>query len=160
MKAVLAAICTLGNKKNDLKDLCSPKSKQPRYNPPVPRDTLPTGTRKWKRQLRGGMEQNRKSQPPSRQHTCQLPFLVLCPHISQMLRELSSLTLQVSFLGSQWHHPRLPLLELKPLCSGISSHPLGPHLAPCTPHTHTGLLTGSWHRDTNPAQAGASREEG
>lgn len=31
MKAVLAATCTLGNNKNDLKDLCSPKSKQPRY---------------------------------------------------------------------------------------------------------------------------------
>lgn len=31
MKAVLAAISTLGNNKDDLKDLHSPKGKQPRY---------------------------------------------------------------------------------------------------------------------------------
>lgn len=139
---MLATVCTLGNNKNDLKDLCS-KGKQPRYKALILGTCYLQGPGKWERQLGREMEQNRKTQPPSRQCSCQLPFQALCPHTSQMLRKLSCLTLQVPFLGSQRHHPRLSLLGLKPLCSGSSRHPVSPHLAPCTLHTHTGFLTGT-----------------
>lgn len=159
MKAGLAAISSLGNNKNDLKDLHSPKGKQPRYKALILGTCHLQEPGKWKRQLRREMQQNRKTQPPSRQHTCQLAFLALCPHIFQMLRKLSCLTLQVPLLGSHSHHPRLSLVGPKPLSSSSSSSdPVGPHLAPCTPHTQTGFLAGSWHSNTNPARAGASRE--
>lgn len=138
MEAVLAANCTLGNNKNDFKDLCSSKGKHNRYKAPFLGTCYLQEPGKWKRQLRREMEQNTKTQPPSRQRTCQLPFLARCPHIFQMLRKFSCLTLQVPLLGSQWHHPRVSLQGPKPLCSsGSSSDPVGPCLAPCTPHTHS-----------------------
>lgn len=98
IKAVLATICTLGNNKNDLKDLCS-KGKQPRYKALILGTCFLQEPGKWERQLGREMKQNRKTQAPSRQCTCQLPFQALCPHTSQMLRKLPCLTLQVPFLG-------------------------------------------------------------
>lgn len=50
------------------------------------------------------------------------------------VKELPCVTLRVPLLGSQCPHPRL---GPGPLCSGSSSDPGGPCLAPCTPHTHT-----------------------
>lgn len=61
MKAVLAAISTLGNNKDDLKDLHSPKGKQPRYKALILGTCHLQEPGKWKRQLRREMEQNRKT---------------------------------------------------------------------------------------------------
>lgn len=71
------------------------------------------------------------------------------------VKELPCVTLQMSLLGSHWHHPRLSLLGPKFLCSGSSSDPVGPRLAPCPPHTHTGFLTGSIPGCPQPSPRGA-----
>lgn len=52
------------------------------------------------------------------------------------VKEFPCVTLQMSLLGSHWHHPRLSLLGPKLLYSGSSSDPVGPRLALYPLHTH------------------------
>lgn len=66
-----------------------------------------------------------------------MKWRIYTKQIHSPVKELPCANLQMPLPESDWHHPRLSLLGPKALCSGSSSDPVGPHLVPCTSHTHT-----------------------